>query len=209
MLKIGICDADMEFCKNLRTRLEERYPGEINITLYQTLENLRSAYESGDGSETADILLMNLEADNIDSLDMEKLFDAIRDVKLQLQEKEKEYFVVSLKGNIFKVKLSDILYFESEKRTVILHTNQGKWTIYKKLDDVQSALPAFFLRCHQSYLVNMNEIKSMKALRLELNNGCLIPVSRPKYRETKERFLQFLENCPKIVSVANNRESEI
>ena len=209
MLKIGICDADMEFCKNLRTRLEERYPGEINITLYQTLENLRSAYESGDGSETADILLMNLEADNIDSLDMEKLFDAIRNVKLQLQDKEKEYFVVSLKGNIFKVKLSDILYFESEKRTVILHTNQGKWTIYKKLDDVQSALPAFFLRCHQSYLVNMNEIKSMKALRLELNNGCLIPVSRPKYRETKERFLQFLENCPKIVSVANNRESEI
>ena len=209
MLKIGICDADMEFCKNLRTRLEERYPGEINITLYQTLENLRSAYESGDGSETADILLMNLEADNIDSLDMEKLFDAIRNVKLQLQDKEKEYFVVSLKGNIFKVKLSDILYFESEKRTVILHTNQGKWTIYKKLDDVQSALPAFFLRCHQSYLVNMNEIKSMKALRLELNNGCLIPVSRPKYRETKERFLQFLENCPKIVSVANNREIEI
>ena len=66
---------------------------------------------------------------------------------------------------------------------------------YRKLDDVHKELPDYFLRCHQSYLVNMKHIACMRQLRLELDDGRIIPVSRPRYQEAKERFLAFL-GCP-------------
>lgn len=125
-------------------------------------------------------------------IDRQKLLQAIDKVREELEEEEHDSFVITFKGNVFKVKANDILYFESEKRTVILHSRQGSWTIYRKLDEVQKELPDYFLRCHQSYLVNMNEIKSLRPLRIELNQGEEIPVSRPKYKETKERFFEFI-----------------
>lgn len=121
---------------------------------------------------------------------------AVERARKQLEQEDKDCFVITVKGNSFKIRISDILYFESEKRTVILHGRFESYTIYRKLDDVQAELPDSFLRCHQSYLVNMNEIRSLKPLRLELYHGEEIPVSRPKYRETKERFLAFLGQSP-------------
>ncbi len=122
----------------------------------------------------------------------ETLLDAVERARKQIEKEESECFVVTFKGAVFRIKTRDILYFESEKRTVILHGREGSWTIYRKLDEVQEAVPDYFLRCHQSYLVNMNEVRSLQPLRLEMNQGDVIPVSRPKYKETKERFLQFL-----------------
>ena len=122
----------------------------------------------------------------------ETLLEAVERARRQIAEEENECFVVTFKGTVFKIKTRDIMYFESEKRTVILHGRNESWTIYRKLDEVQEAVPDYFLRCHQSYLVNMNEIRSLKPLCLEMNQGDVIPVSRPKYKETKERFLQFL-----------------
>ncbi len=120
------------------------------------------------------------------------LLEAVERVRKQIAEEESELFAVAFKGNVFKINTRDIVYFESEKRTVILHGHNESWTIYRKLDEVQEIVPDYFIRCHQSYLVNMNEIRSLKPLRLELNQGDVIPVSRPKYKETKERFMQFL-----------------
>lgn len=125
-------------------------------------------------------------------IDRGRLVEAVGKAMEQLESEERECFIVTFKGNVFKIKARDILYFESEKRTVILHARHDNWTIYRKLDDVQEELPDYFLRCHQSYLVNMNEIKSLKPLRLELYQGAEIPVSRPKYKETKDRFLEYI-----------------
>lgn len=125
-------------------------------------------------------------------IDRSKLIQAVEKAMHQLEEEDKDCFIVTLKGNVFKIKARDILYFESEKRTVILHGRHDSWTIYRKLDDVQKELPGYFLRCHQSYLVNMNEIKSLKPLRVDLYQGDMIPISRPKYKEAKERFLEFI-----------------
>ena len=121
-----------------------------------------------------------------------KLLEAVSRVIRQVEDEDDAYFVVAFKGNIFKLKARDILYFESVKRTAILHGKRERWTLYRKLDDIQGELPDYFLRCHQSYLVNMNEIKSLKPLHVELYEGDIIPISRPKYKETREKFLAFL-----------------
>lgn len=128
----------------------------------------------------------------IKPIEKDKLREAVIKAICELEEEDKDCFVVTSKGNVFKLRARDILYFESEKRTVILHSRYDSWTIYRKLDEVQKELPDYFLRCHQSYLVNMNEIKSLKPLKVELYEGEEVPISRPKYKEAKERFLNFI-----------------
>lgn len=125
-------------------------------------------------------------------IEEEKLYGAIERAGEQILEEINDCFVVTCKGSVFKIKARDILYLESEKRTVILHSRGGDWSVYRKLDDVQQELPDYFLRCHQSYLVNMNEVKSLMPLKLKLSDETEIPISRPKYREAKETFLKFL-----------------
>lgn len=125
-------------------------------------------------------------------LDPVKLIEAIDKLMMQIQEEDKDCFVISFKSRVFKIKLSDIMYFESDQRTIIVHGRHESWTIYRRLDEIQEEVPDYFLRCHQSYLVNMNEIKGIKSLRIELYNGAVVLISRPKHREAKERFLEYI-----------------
>ena len=122
----------------------------------------------------------------------ERLMYGVKRAIRELMEEDEDCFAVQVKGAIFKMYARDILYFESQKRILTLYGKEGNFVTYRKLDDVQKELPDYFLRCHQSYLVNMKRIACMRQLRLELDDGRIIPVSRPRYKEAKERFLAFL-----------------
>lgn len=232
MIRITICDDDVEICEYIKALLLAKYEEEVSIFLYSSAEELKSDYTKKERN-IADILLMDIDLHGVNGIDVaaaiqeqfsevkvifitghieycteifranpnnflmkpieaEALYGAIERAGKQILEEIKDCFVVTCKGSVFKVKARDIFYLESEKRTVILHSRGEDWTVYRKLDDVQKELPDYFLRCHQSYLVNMNEIKSLMPLRLKLFNGAEIPISRPKYKEAKETFLRFL-----------------
>ena len=65
------------------------------------------------------------------------------------------------------------------------------WTVYMKMDELEKILPEYFLRCHKSYIVNMNQILSLSSEGIVLESGKKLPVSRAKYREAKRRFLTY------------------
>lgn len=58
------------------------------------------------------------------------------------------------------------------------------WIKHKELQE--------HVRCRQSYLVNMHAVAGMKAFKLELDQGKQLPVSRPRYRQAKSLYLDFL-----------------
>jgi Response regulator of the LytR/AlgR family len=95
-----------------------------------------------------------------------------------------------------RIPLRDIIYFESSQHNVILHTlRQGAYTFRAKLDDVEHGLHhARFLRCHQSYLVNFENIRGVEQpeRRFLLSNGEHIDISRRSYPATLEAYNSFL-----------------
>lgn len=121
----------------------------------------------------------------------EKLTRSLDRAIKQIEEEDKSCFAVSFKSNIFRIRVREILYFESTKRTVTLHSREESWVVYRKLNDIQKQMPDYFVRSHQSYLVNMNEVDRMHSLVIELKNGERLPISRPKCQEVKERFREF------------------
>lgn len=111
-----------------------------------------------------------------------------------IQETKKRENIKSfiIKGKIFNVKINQINYIESDKRIVIIHEQNVKRKIYTKLSEIAKKLPKHFVRCHQSYIVNLEKVRELNSHEFILHTGEVIPVSQAKYRETKEKFIKYL-----------------
>lgn len=93
------------------------------------------------------------------------------------------------------IQISDIVYCQSDKGYTTFFLNDGsKILVSKVLKEYQTLLPAsVFIRCHQSYLVNVNYIsKYYKDGNLQLTTKDLIPVSERK----KEIVTDYLNHIP-------------
>lgn len=91
------------------------------------------------------------------------------------------------------ISIEDIMYCKSDKGYTTFFLNDKRELIVSKgLIEYESILvPAGFLRCHQSYLVNFQYVKKYyREGVLQMQNGDQLPVSSRK----KEEVLKYLEN---------------
>lgn len=117
-----------------------------------------------------------------------------RDLEQILLDVRKE-----LTGNVFFsfrknretlcVKLQDILYLESDRRLIRIKCDRMEESFYGSLDDVAKELAGKgFLRCHKSYLVSMDRVKSFSGEELIMEDGTLLPVSRSYAKAVKREL---------------------
>lgn len=110
--------------------------------------------------------------------------DSEREKKLSFQRR----------GMVFSLCESEILYLESDRHYVNIYTNDGAvYSVQGKLSDYESSLSDMFVKCHKSFVVNMNHIKKIDSDGIRLLNNKPIPVSRSFSGQVKSRFLDFLE----------------
>lgn len=89
-----------------------------------------------------------------------------------------EYFFIKSDGQFIKIKLADVLYFESEKDYVFIHTEQKRYLTLLSLKQLEKELPTDkFLRVHRSYFVALDKIDMVDGNNLIIK-GKEIPVSR-------------------------------
>lgn len=82
----------------------------------------------------------------------------------------------------------DIVCVQSRKRICEISTETNVYSAYAKISDIEKQLPENFIRCHQSYIVNIEYIESTTGKHLILKNGDHIPVSR-KYSNNVSTLL--------------------
>lgn len=99
----------------------------------------------------------------------------IKDINLCNQEFQKgeslseEYYQFKTGQHLRSVKINDILFFESSPvpHKVIVHLVNGQFEFYSTVKNLENENKAFF-RCHKSYVVNVNNIKSIDRNTREL-----------------------------------------
>lgn len=129
-----------------------------------------------------------------------KPFDAERLLRAldRVRKKEKapqaaKYLSVRKFGKVELVKVEDVLYFQGAGDYVELHLRDGRMELHSKtLEALEALLPAHFERVHKSYIVDMREMRQIHLhgggkYQMELKGGALLPVSRTKYKEIKQR----------------------
>lgn len=112
------------------------------------------------------------------------------------------YLVVKNKDMIMRIHYANILYLESNQRVVTLHCKNQKINFYAKLADVQSILPQNkFIRCHQSYLVNVDMVKKLdkRNRQIHMVTDEVIEISKSYYPQIQTYFCDtYMRSAKKI-----------
>lgn len=86
---------------------------------------------------------------------------------------------------------SDIKYIKKDGMKLIFHTENREYEIYSSFLKIQDSLPSNFVRCHKSFIVNIDnvtKVESNKNIVYFNDSSCDIG---PKY---KNKFLEVINN---------------
>ncbi len=99
-------------------------------------------------------------------------------------------FFIKKQDHLVKVHYSDIQCVSVEGRYSDIYTEEGKYTVRYSLGDMGRKLPTFFMRVHNNYLVNLNQVKNFNTRdnQLLLVGDRYIPVSKRMKEQLMERI---------------------
>ena len=110
----------------------------------------------------------------------------------RISSRKKEYFYYQSGKNIVKLAVQNIIYLESAKRKVIIHTVSDTREYYDKLDVVEEKLKGMrFVRIHKAYLVNMDHIEAFQYDRVALSDGTFLSISEKNRPRMREMFWEY------------------
>jgi DNA-binding LytR/AlgR family response regulator len=69
-----------------------------------------------------------------------------------------------------------------------------KTTAQMLLDDLERELGRSFLRCHRSYIVNMNQIKAIEPKDFRLRDGSLVPLRKNGRTALRDAYADFVSD---------------
>ena len=72
------------------------------------------------------------------------------------------------------------------ERKVRIHAGAEEIEAYASLSDLSAELPASFIQCHKSFLVNMDHVKELKADSVVLSSNQVVPVSQKRRKFVRE-----------------------
>lgn len=88
---------------------------------------------------------------------------------------------------------NDIYYIEVLDKVCYLYTRETSVKTYCTLDELEARLgDPRFLRCHRSYLVNMDKVRGVNSKYFLLDNNQQVPISRIGKNQIKESYNDYL-----------------
>lgn len=103
------------------------------------------------------------------------------------------------KSELLRVQLKEILYLESDRHEIRVHTQSHAKTAdfltVETLAQCEEKLRGFgFARIHKSYLVNLYHVAKLEKERLTLDCGRQLYISRHRYAEVKLQFENYIRH---------------
>ena len=200
---VGICNNAIEAKDVLNKQevdlifLDIQLPGMTGLNFLRSLENpplvvLTTAY--------AEYALESYEFNVIDYLlkpisfeRFSKTVNKITEGRLfahPVKGKENLHDHIFIKSNskFFKVNFSEIVYIESMKDYLKIHTTEYKLITHQTMSEMEKILPAKqFIRIHKSYIIALSYVKSIYGNSVDMKNATL-----PIGINYKEKVMNFI-----------------
>ena len=91
------------------------------------------------------------------------------------------------------ISFQDIICCEIIDRKVYLYlVSEEIIDYYERIENLEKKLDGRFFRCHRSYLINLNHLKSYRNNTAYMADGKEIPVSRLRSKEFSQVILQYM-----------------
>jgi len=188
-LHIAVCDDEETVCSGIEALI-------INISKELDLKTDIDIYVSGHEkyhSRLFDVQPYNFIKKPVDAEIFNRVF-----IKACKKVTSQDAFFEFLENRVkTKVKLNDIMYFESKGRIINIHTQDRLYTTYGKLTGIVKRITRKnFIQIHKSFFINMDYVKKIWFNKLIMSDNLEINISEPYQNAAKERYTDNLkENC--------------
>lgn len=131
----------------------------------------------------------------IDKMRLREIMEAL-DSAIIVLERNRKITVNVINDMERELVLKNILYFETEKHYVIVHTKHGNYKCSDNMQELETLLPEkWFCRCHNSFIVNLDEIVQMKERIIYLSNGDDIDIAHRRFHEVRKMYMNRQYEC--------------
>lgn len=127
-------------------------------------------------------------------------FETIRRYFMKAYEKlttGPNYFLCRFKTDTYILRMSDIMYFKSNRRIIQIYMVDGNiYKFYSKMNDIEERLKrekADFWRIHQSYLVNVRYIDIISYDQIVLKNKKVLSISEDRRKLIGEKYCDYIK----------------
>jgi len=124
-----------------------------------------------------------------------KVFESVFNRALEKINNEiQKNLSIKIGSKIFSLPYKDIMFIESNAKVVNVHmATSNPFSYISKLDDLESQInDKRFIRCHKSFLVNMDYISCVENYTFKLINNTQTPITQRHYVSIKKAFYDYL-----------------
>jgi DNA-binding LytR/AlgR family response regulator len=134
----------------------------------------------------------------IKPIEKSKLFETLDLAISNVDTKEESIVTIKTKEGIHVVKLSDIIYCEYVKHTVVYRLMGGEVLVTRTIKEsfaehVSTLLSDVrFLQPHTSYVLNMSRIEGFSKEGFVMHGGAVIPIPAKQYASSRDIYMDYL-----------------
>lgn len=125
-------------------------------------------------------------------IDVEELRRALHKAAAAISSRTRSHLEVKFRGHSTLLETSQIFFIESDGRKACIHCRDGAYVTYAKLSDLAGLLPASFVQCHKSFLVNLDYVVRAEQGKFLLENDVEVPVSRRCSKDVRDAWKRYL-----------------
>ena len=121
-------------------------------------------------------------------ISFERFLKAVNKIETKTIIEDDNSITIKSGYDLHKVKLTDILYVQSDSEYVVFYMKDKKIMSYQSLKSLEESLPpSLFMRVHRSYIINKKAATSLVGKDLTIND-VKIPVSARYFDAVKEKL---------------------
>lgn len=121
----------------------------------------------------------------------EKMFECMDKTAYEIENSSQFSYTITEKGTTKSVSFSEVLYFEINNHTIIIHALSGTYSERKKLSELMSELPNQFVRCSRSFIVNVLHVKELTSKTVLLRDETRLTVTKQHTDNVFKTYLRF------------------
>lgn len=125
-----------------------------------------------------------------------KMAGAMHACRFEFEKNSRTIEVPQNGGNVL-VSIADLLYVEVYNKESVLHMKRGTMKTRLPLETVEARLGGSpFLRCHRSYIINMNYVDDMREDCFLMRGGDTVPMRKNGRKEVRLAMANFTARSP-------------
>lgn len=125
-----------------------------------------------------------------DEKEIERVVKEFLQAYLNQREKRQGWdnFVIESKDGRIHIPYDKIYYLEAREKKLYVLTDREEYGFYGTMDKIEGELPAYFMRCHRSFIVNTRKIEKVMLSQnmILLSEDRDVPLSRSYKAALKE-----------------------